>query len=337
VILVLLRRASTAPSVRVEIRGRVRIEPLGGRGVARAGTGLSEDFPLAAGAPARRIRAEEGPVVVNGKPYPGALRLAPGDRGLLPVIETDLEAYVVGVLAGELGSGFTLAALRAQAVASRTYVLSRLRSTPPGQPWHVADDVTAQVFVGVPPEPIFRKAAADTGGLILAWRGAPIPAYFHSTCGGHTAPAEEVFGLAGIPPLSGVPCEFCRSAKYYRWETRLSADDVARAASMPPPATGISVLRRGFGGRALSVLVEGARPATLAASDLRLRLGAEKLRSTLILDIARSGPDFVLSGGGWGHGVGMCQMGAQGMGRAGASASDILAHYYPGAALTRLY
>jgi stage II sporulation protein D len=321
----------------VEVRGRYRIEPLAGRGGGRAGAGLSEEFSLSSGGPALRIRAEEGAVFVNGRPYPGALRLVPGETGLLPVLETDLEDYVVGVLAGELGSKFSLAALRAQAVASRTYGLNRLRTAPAGRPWHLADDVSAQVFVGVPPEPVFRQAAADTRGLVLTWGGRLLPAWFHSTCGGHPASASEVFGIAEVPPLSGVPCDFCRTAKYYRWETRVLAGDLARAAGIPPPVTGFEILRRGFGGRAVSFLVAGPRPVTLAASDLRSRLGPERLRSTLILDIAASGGDFAVKGGGWGHGVGMCQMGAQGMGRAGASASDILSHYYPGADLTRLY
>jgi stage II sporulation protein D len=77
--------------------------------------------------------------------------------------------------------------------------------------------------------------------------------------------------------------------------------------------------------------------ATLHAADFRLALGASDLRSTYILGIERAAGGVVFKGGGWGHGVGLCQHGAMGMARKGYGAEEIVAHYYPGALVKRAY
>jgi stage II sporulation protein D len=248
-----------------------------------------------------------------------------------------VERYLPGVLAGELTPSFPGASLRAQAVASRTYALNRRASAPSDRPWHVTDDTATQVFRGLTTDRRLLSAVSDTRGMLLSWRGRPLPAYFHSTCGGHTAPAHEVFGGSPVPPLTGVPCEWCGDSRYFRWSAEMAFPDLLKALGVSGPLRGAEISRRGRGDRALQFSFLAPTPVRRSAADLRARLGTSRLRSTLVFEIARRGNLLVFRGGGWGHGVGMCQIGARGLAARGASAGDILAHYYPGALLSRWY
>jgi stage II sporulation protein D len=255
------------------------------------------------------------------------------------IVETDLESYLPGVLEGELGASFPPAALRAQAVAARTYALHKTTVARSGASFDVADDQSDQVFRGTPAtgRGVLFDAVAATRGMVLLHAGQPLPAYFHSTCGGHTSPVEAVFGGSAIPALSGVPCGYCAGARYYRWEVRIPLLDASRSLGLGDAMTGLRIGQRDRGGRARTLVLLSDRETVRRASEVRMALGPARLRSTLIRGIKISGPDLRFMGGGWGHGVGLCQMGARGMAESGAAASDILRHYYPGAQLLRLY
>jgi len=338
---VLLRAASARPNVRIAVAGPYRIlEAKTGRRLQegpRLDTAVVlEGSPLPS---ARRIETDGSPVHVGGRPYPGALLLVPEKERVLLVNEVRMESYLPGVLAREMGPGFHPAALRAQAVASRTYALDRMRRTAPGRPWHVRDDRSSQVYSGLVPTTVTRihRAVADTAGMVVTWRSRPVPAYFHSTCGGHTAPGWEIFGGPRLPPLAGTPCPHCRISRLHRWKADFPADEVARALSLPAAPTRVEVCALLEGGRAKTIRFHAPGPVELPAADVRMRLDPGKLYSTLFFRLEIVDGRLVAEGGGWGHGVGMCQMGAAGMARAGASAGDILLRYYPGASLSRVY
>jgi stage II sporulation protein D len=112
---------------------------------------------------------------------------------------------------------------------------------------------------------------------------------------------------------------------------------VTERLGLPEPPPAIEITRRRRDGRAGKVRFSGAFPLELTGEELRIRLGVERLRSTLVFGIRIEKDWVVFTGGGSGHGVGLCQWGAEGMARAGASAADILAHYAPGAVLGRDY
>jgi stage II sporulation protein D len=294
-----------------------------------------------AGRAALRLCPAEGDLRIGTARYPGDLLLLAraGEDGCDLVLETDVESYLPGVLAGELSADFPAAALRCQAIASRTYVLHQVEVAAAERPWHVSDDHMSQVFLGIPPASgeVFRRAVAETRGLVLLWRGHPLCAYFHSTCGGHTADATEVFGDEPSPPLAGTPCEFCRASGYYRWKETFPAAEAGQVLGLGGPVTAARIGTRDRGGRALTLDFAGVRTVRIPAADVRFRLGTSRLYSTLIRTIAVREGELVVEGAGWGHGVGMCQMGARGLALAGLGAADILAHYYPGAGLFRLY
>jgi stage II sporulation protein D len=292
----------------------------------------------------RVVAKQSGTLVVNGTTYRGDLivRAATQPPGLLVVNRANLEEYVAGVVGSEMPLLFPEQALRAQAVASRTYALYALRSRE-ADAFDVADDQSSQVYRGLANETDrARKVTLDTLGVILTYRGRVFNSYFHSTCGGETIPASWVFGEAPIPPLSGAPCGFCADSKYYRWRASVTRVDLAAKLAKEGFPVGrvdrVEVLERGPAGHvALVRILHAGGEVRVKGAKLRAILGTSAVRSTAF-DIEDPGGDAIaLAGRGWGHGVGLCQFGARGMAQAGYDALAILRRYYPAAELVRIY
>jgi stage II sporulation protein D len=245
--------------------------------------------------------------------------------------------YLLGVVGGEMPASWPLEALKAQAVAARTYVWEKIRKRG-GAAYDVTDDVRSQVYIGVPPPAeaeALEKAVRGTAREVLMWKGAPIPAYFHSTCGGRTASAESVFGAPAPRPLAGVACGFCTESKVYRWEVKLAAAELEKTFG----ARGVTrILPRDpdAGGRVRVVRIESTEGGKdVASGAFRMALGPGRVRSTAFT-AERAGTGFLLQGRGWGHGVGLCQWGAAGQARAGRTYRAILLHYYPEAQIVTM-
>jgi stage II sporulation protein D len=309
--------------------------------------------PLEAGS---LLRIEEGT-------YAGSLELLADRDGLTLVNELPLEAYLRGVLAREMGSGSETEALKAQAVAARTYALKRMGSRA-ALGFDLFADVQDQVYGGerdVAPE--VAAALAGTRGRALLSEGLLLDAYFHSTCGGTTAAVEEAFPQAPVPYLTSVDDGdgtggfYCERSKYFRWQARYDHDrletilaaNLGRFTALPPAGFGglrdVDIAESSPGGRVLAFRIETTTGRfQVVRNDVRwLFADAEGpgLRSTLFLlrKERRRGAvkALALTGGGWGHGVGLCQMGAIGRAAAGADHEQILTHYYRGARLEQLY
>jgi len=271
------------------------------------------------------------------------------------VVSVPLEEYVAATALSEITpldeSPSTVARMYdVQTIVARTYVLAHL-ARHRAEGFDVCDSTHCQLY-----EPArlatsrfadaARQAAARTAGQILAYAGSPIDALFHADCGGHTASPEQVWGSAGFPYLrpeaDNVP-----SVKHRRWTLTLTRFDLLKA---------LDDERRPVGRSLKSVVLDGTDSSgrvshvTIAGSDARVtlrsddfrnavnkRLGPRAMMSTrFAMSRAPNGADYVLSGTGFGHGVGLCQVGALARARRGDSAADILAVYFPGAALRRL-
>lgn len=327
-----------------------------------------EGAPAEAGPAARfrrlRLRPEgEGAVELEGRPYRGALEVyrVPG-HGLVAVNELDLEAYLLGVVPVEIGrrSKDELEAVKAQAVAARTYAVRHLgRRDSLG--FDVFGNVEDQVYGGRAAERgDATRAVRATEGEVLTWRGRPVRAYYHSTGGGTTARVTDVWNLPDAPYLVRVSDrrpgggDYCDISPRYRWEEswtpgelRASVrDGLERRFGVEAPVEevrSVRVLGRVGGGRIdeLEVRTDGG-VWTVTKNDIRFFLrtpDGRALRSTRF-DVARSPADgggLELRGRGFGHGVGMCQWGAIGRSRAGEGYREILAHYYPGTELVEAY
>jgi stage II sporulation protein D len=252
------------------------------------------------------------------------------------VVELRLEDYVAGVVAGEMPASFPEEARKAQAVAARSYALTRkLEAQAAGRGWDIGANTLSQVFARNP-GPAARAAAEATAGEVLAVNQEPVEAYFHASCGGRT---EGGFAALGrdYPYLASVECGRCNGAPKVRWTVELAPRELAQAAGLPGKATAARIVARSPTGRAASVEIQaGDRRATVPAAELRQRLGFSRLPS-LAFELRAARGAFVLEGRGQGHGAGLCQWGAAGMAREGKTYRQILLHYYPGAEVVRMY
>jgi stage II sporulation protein D len=321
------------------VRGRIEPIPegvrIGGVPLATRGVELVPDEP--------------GAVNVGSRPYRGALQILRGDGASLSIRNRlAVDDYLLGVVGAEMPADFPAEALRAQAIVARTYALHGPESLPGQARAALTDDVLSQVYRGIGGEdPRIDRAVRETRGLALVGAGKPITGYFHSTCGGSTADVFFVFGRPPSSALRGVPCGYCNDAPYARWSAEIPRSELERAAAalgaVGRLAT-VEVAKTDAAGRATRLAITVAAGSgqlvtkEVPAADFRLRVGPSKLRSSFLTRVSPL-PDGALrfEGRGFGHGVGLCQMGARAMAARGFSAEAILLHYFPGAEIRKLY
>jgi stage II sporulation protein D len=259
------------------------------------------------------------------------VRIHRGQLQLINVIA--LEDYLVGVLGGEMPKSFPLEALKAQAVAARTYALHK-KLEAFGQQVHLGSGVLSQVYKGLKSEDRrTREAVEATRGLVLTYELTPIEAYFHASCGGRTESGSDALGR-DLPYLQSVDCP-CAKMPVSHWNLTLRASEVEAALGRGGVRGGsLAVVARSQSGRARRIQLAPGR--SLDAVSFRERLGYDRVRS-LSFDVTRRGDGFALVGRGYGHGAGMCQWGAKAFADEGWGFREILAHYYPGTELQVLY
>lgn len=295
------------------------------------------------------------PLTLTGR-FPGALRVRRSDDGTLALtVVVPFDRYLEGI--AEVPSSWPRAALEAQAIAARSYALATTGWS--GDEGEALDEpicatTSCQVYRGipVPADPDhgrWVRAVRRTDGKVLLHDGGLATTVYFSTSNGRTYPNEEVFGSEPLPYLRSVPERDDGASPTSRWRVRLPFNDLTRflrAADMWPSGRGISIVRPH--GASLSVRGGGAI-RSIDAGDLRdavntwapcLRPGRyppESPKGTLPLTIpsgwlhlSSTENALVVTGRGWGHGVGMVQWGAYGKARRGQSAADILAYYYGG-------
>ncbi len=290
--------------------------------------------------------------------YRGYLRCYLQPDGMLDVVNVvDVEQYLRGVLRGEMPPWFHEEAFRAQAIASRTFVLYEKATGGRWRHYDVEADQRSQMYIGLDGEkdcPRAIEAVENTRGVVCTWaspHGEKIfCTYFSSCCGGMTQDAANIKPVRTIPPLAGdVRCTYCLGAPSFRWgPVRYSKSKITAALRRAYPklaAMGrvetIDVRSATRDGRPTSLKISDAagRSVTMRAEDFRLAADPTgmTLRSTCFR--IRHEPDHVLftHGHGWGHGLGMCQYGADGLARAGKTAAQILRFYYPQCRLTKAY
>ncbi len=302
----------------------------------RVSFALSEGKLMVEGSPsparALRFRSGEdggGVISVNGVRVKGDVVVLFGKTQLAAVNVIGLEDYLVGVIGSEMPKSFPTEALKAQAIAARTYALNK-KLEQYGQPYHLGSSVISQVYKGLDVEdPRTRDAVESTRGLVMTWQLQPIEAYFHSSCGGRTESGGDALGR-DLPYLQAVDCP-CGHLPTSHWTLNLKQADLKALGGTKAGA--LKVQGRSSTGRARRVEV-GAR--SLDAVTFRERIGYMKLKS-LHFEIEKSGDGWKVEGSGFGHGAGLCQWGARVYAEKGWDFRKILQHYYPGVELQTLY
>jgi len=262
--------------------------------------------------------------------------------GLLRIVARfPVEEYVAMALQGETAGNMPPQALKAMAVAIRSYT-AHFRDRHKTEGFDFCDTTHCQ-FLRTEVTPPVRFAVQQTSGELLWDRGTPLAAYYHKACGGQTESAATVWPDQKSPALPAHDDPYCvRSAQ--TWRSEITRADLNRALSnaglrVPAQWSQIVITQRTPSGRARTLhLIAGSSEVPLSASSLRFAVGRTFGWSRLKSDwyeIAQQGDLIVFTGKGVGHGVGMCQTGAEEMAREGKSYREILGFYYAGAALGR--
>jgi len=290
---------------------------------------------------ARRVFVEaEEAVRVDSGVYFGRVEIGPDPRRsgrLLVVNRLPLETYLLGIVGSEMSPAWPLEALKAQAVAARTYAMQRramMRAA--ARPYDLASTVISQVYKGAERiRPSVVEAVKQTRGEVMSYRHDLVEALFHSTCGGRTVSAADAFG-GEVDYLEPVSCEWCRASGRYRWKISFSLAEISKRLRGAGLAKGaVRDVSRG-GGDAKVRLRDGGGRRSIEPRALRKALGFGKLFSERFT-VSTQGGRAHFEGRGFGHGVGLCQWGAHGQASSGRSYRQILAHYYPRTRLKRLY
>lgn len=285
------------------------------------------------------IETRLGPIRIGKQEYPGRMEIFREGKKLLLVSEVDMEDYIASVVSSELPASWGLETKKAQAVAARSYTYMR-RSTSK-KAYHLDGTVADQVYKGLRADPSSRAAVTATRGQVLGQGGRLVSTFYSSTCAGQTEAPENVWPGRPSHGVSSVECGFCEGSRSLKWTTKLSEADLLTAARKSghraKSVKELLVLQTHSSGRTAQLELKTNRGEILwSANEFRKLLGWDQVRSTLF-KLRRRKQGYDLSGRGFGHGVGLCQWGAQGMDRKGMDYKDILSHYYPGSQLEALY
>jgi len=282
------------------------------------------------------IVPQRQPAIYLGKRlYRGSLQIIKTEEGLLRAINIiDLEDYLKGVLFHEVSHRWPMEAIKAQAIASRTFALYQAQQNN-HQYYYLKADVSSQVYGGVYAERYrTNKAVSETRGDVLVWKGGLLPAFFHATCGGHTEYAGRLWKV-NAKPLKGIRCVYCKNSPHFFWERDVALTTIEKRLNEAgydiSGIISIKIKGRNPSGRATQLVLKGkGERIRISAKDFRHILGSRITRSTNFT-VTIIGKNAHFQGKGWGHGVGLCQWGAFSMAKKGMTADEILEYYYPGA------
>lgn len=339
----------------------VRVTPHGNKVKFEAGDNSTEDI-------SREFNSEENGCIAVAQDkkalgkacYPGSILFRATNGKLDAINSVDVEDYLRGVVPYEIGKldSSRIEALKAQAVAARTYAYKHFNSRE-AMGFDVFADTKDQVYKGLESATALTDDAVKaTAGVVMTYNGEFIIAYYHSTCGGITE-TLATWNRADLPYLKSVPDRrpdgkpWCDESSYIKWERRFADKEIAKlfkanaseAKAVFSDKNGadfkkvksVKVKDKLKSGRIMTLRVETDKGHFDVLTD-RTRWLFKKAGAILpssFFSIKKDGKEWVLTGTGFGHGVGMCQMGVRARAQAGQSYQEILSHYYQGITLEK--
>lgn len=258
-----------------------------------------------------------------------------------------IEDFVVGVVAAEMPASFGIEALKAQAIAARTYILyhspfSQGIDGSQGEIEVCADPDHSQAYIGEEEMQKrwgknceanlakIRQAVGATKGLVITYQGKLVDTPFFSTCGGQTESAEGCWGSERAW-LQSVPCSYCKASKHYRGEKEFSLSEAAKLLDVKKADLKKMVITSRTDGKRVAIAQIGAKQ--ISGSEMRGKLGLDSANFTFRIEKSK----IIFTTCGYGHGVGMCQYGAGGMAEEGKTAAQILHYYYQDIEIEAVY
>lgn len=288
---------------------------------------------------------------VGNSQYRGSVRLyrQPGKR-LIAINILPLEEYLASVINSEMPASFPDAARQAQAIVARTYALSVMKGHPQ---FDLFATTRSQKYLGhqyidgnsrrlAGDSAASRKIIADTSGIVCTWQKKLFTTWYTAVCGGQTINGRSVFTDA-VPALKSVQCDWCREADRYRWTSSISSRELTRRlndhhredGAQFQPVKSLDRSPGSAGDLPHYTINDGVSAERIAGTTLR-RLLPTGMLSSPVFSASFDGDKVHFDGRGAGHGVGLCQWGARGLGIAGRSALEILHFYYSGIETVRL-
>jgi stage II sporulation protein D len=257
--------------------------------------------------------------------YSGDLQCFPDMETLVLINISDIERYISGVVMAEGGPGKNLEYFKTQAIIARTYMYKYFDKHLADR-YNVCDNTHCQAFNGLSSDSLLNVAALETKGLVILDKdSALIISAFHSNCGGETSSSEDVW-LSGLPYLKSVVDPYCLASRNATWQKSFSMNEWVKY-----------IRKSGYNGKvddpSVFNFIQKSRLADYKTGTFTLPLRTMRsdlnLRSTFFSLNAKS-DSIVLTGRGYGHGVGLCQEGAMMMATKGFKYPEIIRFYYTG-------
>lgn len=293
--------------------------------------------------------------------YRGTIVLYPSDKGIAIVNELPLEEYLCAVVPSEMPASYHMEALKAQAICARCYAYNQTRNISyPEYNAHVDDSVSFQVYNNSKEQERSTEAVMETEGQML-WYGDQVAmTYFYSTSSGEST-SVEAWGTKLIDAnqyLKGVTIsddngdDYEENLAWYRWTAKVPKDTMEKLVEKNSEKDigslkSVEITKKGSGGVVLEIKISGTEDFVTVKTENKIRkvLGGDgykikkqdgktvdsmKLLPSAFFDIEKSGDYFIINGGGYGHGIGMSQNGANELAKSGKSYKEILEFFYPG-------
>ncbi len=297
-----------------------------------------------------------------GEPsYRGKLELFATAEGIVIVNEVPLEEYLYAVVPSEMPASYEPEALKCQAVCARSYAHCQMLTFGyPEYSAHVDDSVSYQVYGNSKEQEATIRAVQETEGQRLWHQNDVVKTYYYSTSCGHStsveawgsALTEENQYLKGVSICNEEGKAYEETLPWYRWKASVSEETMSNLIELNTGKEigrlqNISITKKGVGGVVLQIVATGTKGKVTVETENKIRsaLGGSgyeitkndgsivkstKLLPSAFFTIAKNGGKYIIEGGGYGHGIGMSQNGANEMARQGKTYEEILQFFYPG-------
>lgn len=290
----------------------------------------------------------EGKVKINDNIYPGEIEVFSKNGKTVSLLNIlDVETYLYGVLPYEIESSWTEEMLKVQAIIARTYTIINLNRHK-DEGFDLCSTVHCQVYKGINEDMELRikKAVDSTKGFVVVDEKNEdlVITYYHAACGGATENVSEIWPeVKDVKTLSGVKCDFCKNSPYYEWDYSFDIEKFViklkvNGYNIGDKIKNILVLSKTNHGRIKNLQIVGNKNTVeISGETLRRILGYNNLKSTKIYKIEVKDNKIYFYGKGWGHGVGLCQWGANELTKQGKSFKEVIEYYYPKTKIKKLY
>lgn len=295
--------------------------------------------------------------------YRGELELCTTAEGIVIVNELPLEQYLCGVVPSEMPASYELEALKAQAVCARSYACGQMKAYAyPQYNAHVNDSVSYQVYGNSKETEKTVKAVEETAGEKTWYKGNVVKTYYYSTSCGKTTnveawgtrPSEKNGYLKSVEVSDGKEC-YEKNLPWYSWTAKIEQKTLSNLIGLNTgkdigTVNKVEVTKRGPGGVAVELKVTGSKGKVTVKTENKIRaalggsgyqiekqdgskVAAAKLLPSAFFTVEKKKTTYIIRGGGYGHGIGMSQNGANEMAKKGKTYEEILKLFYPGVAV----